>query len=108
MSYRVTKQTQITNKRLAIEALKLAKMTYEERGNALYITSGPLARATIDLATGNITGDTDYRGHTEEAFGKLRQSYGEAQCRDLSLKQGFTIHDRTTEGENVVLWCCNG
>ena len=105
MSYRVTKQTQITNKDLAIEALKIAKMGYRDQGNSLVITDGPLARAVIDLNSGKIVGDTDFRGHTEEAFGKLRQFYGEAQCRALAAKQGFTIHDRTTEGEDIILWC---
>lgn len=112
MSYRVIKQTQITNEKLAIEALKIAGMSYTKQGNTLHITSGTLNRATIDLSTGDITGDSDFRGHSADAFGVLRQHYGEAQCRETVLKQGITINDRQIEridGEDcVVLYCRQG
>jgi len=112
MSFRVTKQTQITDERLAIEALKIAGMTYTKQGNTLHITSGPLNRATINLSNGEVTGDSDFHGHSGEAFGKLRQQYGEAQGRETALKQGVTISDRQIErisGQDcVVLYCRQG
>lgn len=109
MSYRITKQTQITDEKLATEALRLAGMTYTKQGNSLCITGGPLNRASINLTTGEVSGDTDFSGHSEQAFGLLRQYYGEAMCRDVAIKQGVTVGERQVEridGEEcVVLYC---
>jgi hypothetical protein len=109
MSYRITKQTQITDEKLAAEALRLAGMSFTKQGNSLRITSGRLSGAHIDLKTGMVTGDSDFGGHSEQAFGLLRQYYGEAMCRDVALKQGVTVGERQIEridGEEcVVLYC---
>jgi len=109
MSYRVTKQTEIKDERIAIEALKIAGMTYVKQGNTLRITNGTLNRAIIDLSTGIVTGDSDFRGHSADAFGLLRQNYAEALYRDVALKEGITIQSRETERNgDVVLYCRQG
>jgi hypothetical protein len=105
MSRRVTTKTEIKDKALAIQALKTADMSYREEGDSLFITSGALANARINLTTGEISGDSDYR-HTTESLGALRQFYGEAKYRQECLRQGITIESRTINREgNIELVC---
>ena len=92
MSHRVATKTQITDKKLAIEALKLAGWSYRESGNSLRVTSGPMNRSTINLTNGEIVGDTDW--HSTEQLGALRQHYGEAKVRSEAIKTGATIESR--------------
>jgi hypothetical protein len=75
MSRRVTTKTEIKDKALAIDALKLAGMSYRDEGDSLLITSGAIANARINLTTGEVSGDSDYRGHSAEGLGALRQYY---------------------------------
>jgi len=103
MSRRITNKLNITDRDLAIEALKLAECSFDEHGNSLYITSGLLCNATVDLTSGEITGDSDY-GHSAEKFGLLRQYYSEAQVRAECLKNGTWITEKQTDDEgNIVL-----
>lgn len=105
MSRRVTTKTEIKDRDLAIQALKGAGMTYREQGKTLFITSGRMANASIDLTTGEVTGDSDY-GHNSGTLGGLRQSYGEAKYRAECLKQGISITSRHVEKNgDVVLMC---
>jgi hypothetical protein len=106
MSHRVTTQTEIKDKTLAIQAIKGAKLQYREVGNdQLVITSGGMNNATIDLRTGVISGDSDY-GHDKENLGVLRQHYSEAKFRAESLKNGVSIESRVVEknGDVVLMW----
>jgi hypothetical protein len=111
MSHRVTTETDIKNKALALQACKTAGITAVEAGaDTLRFTSGKLANATLDLRSGRITGDTDY-GHTHEALGSLRQAYGEATYRQELLKQGASVESRTVETvsgiNNVIRLRCS-
>lgn len=92
MSHRVSTKTEIKEKDLAIQALKAAGWGYNEQGNTLYITTGPMARSTIDLKTGTVTGDSDW--HSRDTLGALRQHYSEAKVREQALKTGATIESR--------------
>lgn len=106
MSHRVTTETEIKDKALAIAALKTAGISYVEQGNdVLRFTSGRMANASLDLRTGRITGDTDY-GHTQDGLGVLRQNYGEAKYRQECLKQGVSIESREVdrEGNIILMW----
>jgi len=105
MSRRVTTKTEIKDKALAEQALKLANMHYRDEGDALYITSGALANARINLTTGEISGDTDYR-HSQESLGAIRQFYGEAKYRQECLRQGITIESRTVNREGDIELVC--
>lgn len=106
MSKRVTTQTDIKDKGLAIAALTSAGLAFQEMGNTLRITSGPLANATIDLGSGLISGDTDF-GHRKESMGILRQHYSEAQFRKEATKAGVSIGQRLVEKQSgdVILKC---
>lgn len=105
MSRRVTTKTEIKDRELALQALKTAGMSYRESGKNIFITSGRMANASIDLTTGEVTGDSDY-GHNSGTLGGLRQSYAEAKFRSECLKQGISITERTTEknGNVVLMW----
>ncbi len=105
MSHRVTTKTEIKDKALAAQALKIAGMGYQDMGTSLRITSGKMCNATINLQTGEISGDTDY-GHTNKSLGALRQAYGEAKYRAECMKQGINITSREVNRDgDVVLYC---
>lgn len=106
MSRRVTTQTEIKDKGLAIQALKQAGLSFREVGETqINITSGRLAHATIDLRSGEISGDSDH-GHSRESLGLLRQYYAEAKYKAECAKQGITIDSRTvSKNGDIVLMC---
>lgn len=109
MSRRIQQSTDLKERELVMRALELADIGYRVDGNYVHMTSGALNHATLDLKTGNITGDSDY-GHTENAFGLLRQWYGEALVRRECAKNGTTITERETndEGDIVLTWQLTG
>ena len=102
MSHRVTVQTEIKDKAMAIQALQQGKYTFEEAGSTLRIKSGTLANVTIDLASGQVSGDTDFRGHTKDNLGLLRQMYAEAKFRHEVLKTGGTIDERSVNRDGDI------
>lgn len=105
MSHRVTVQTEIKDRALAIEALKAAGIQYREQGEVLYLTGQGFDSSTLNLKTGAISGDTDY-GHNAGKLGVLRQHYAEAQFKQESFRQGISIQSRTVDKDgNVVLHC---
>jgi len=105
MSRKITNKLNITDAELAKDSLRLAGLEFQERGNTLLITSGELHRASLDLETGVISGDSDY-GHSAAKFGMLRQYYAEAQLRQEYAKNGTTVDERQTdhEGNIVLMW----
>lgn len=109
MSHRVTTETEIKDKTLALQAAKTMGITAVENGkDSLRFTSGPLANSYLDLRTGRITGDTDY-GHSASSLGALTQAYGEAKYRQECLRQGISIESREIDREGrIVLMCSMG
>lgn len=109
MSHRVTTQTEIKDKALAIQALKHANMAFQEYNNTLTVSSGPMAGASIDLSTGQVTGDTD-RGHknNDDSLGLLKRYYAEAKIRQECAIQGITIEDRIVEKDGRIRLVCQG
>jgi hypothetical protein len=108
MSRRITQNTDITNKELAIMALNAAKISFEEQGEILYLKSGAFQNATLNLKTGTISGDSDF-GHRKEEFGLLRQHYAEAESRLACQRIGDTIDERSLNAEgDIVLMCHTG
>lgn len=107
MSHRITTKTQMTNKDLAIDALKMASVSYQESGaSTLRITSGPLRNASIDLTTGNVVGDTDYHGR--DTLGALRKFYSEAQIRERCRLEGHTVEERSQLQDGRIRLVCSG
>jgi hypothetical protein len=106
MSQKVTVKTVITNKEFAAVALKAAGLEFEEMGSTgLRIKSGALANATIDLTTGNLTGDTDY-GHRKSTFEGVIRGYAEAKFRHEAGQSGVQIKARTIEKNGDVKLVC--
>ena len=103
MSHRVTVQTEIKDKACAIDALKSAKCRFEESGDTIRVTSGQWSNVTINLKTGEVSGDTDYRGHTAANLGLLRQNYAEAKYLSEVRKVGGTVDSRTTDEQGNVI-----
>lgn len=104
MSHRVTVQTEIKDKAVAISALTASKLSYTESGDTLRITSGNLANVSINLKTGEVSGDTDYRSHTKDNLGLLRQNYAEAKFAAECHKNGITVDERSVDREgNIIL-----
>jgi hypothetical protein len=105
MSHRVTFRSELKDRELAIQALKSLNYSFDEAagGNTLLITSGPMARATINLKTGDVEGDTDF--HSKNVLGGLRQAYSEAEFLRVQQRQGATIESRhvNERGEIKIL-----
>lgn len=107
MSHRVTTETEMKDAAVTKEVLRKAGMDFNESGDQLYITSGPLQHATIDLKTGRISGDTDW--HSKDSLGMLRQSYGEGKYLQELSKQGGMVTSRSVDKNgNIVLMCAVG
>lgn len=97
MSHRVTTQTEIKDKGIAIMALKKAGYSYIDEGSSLRVTSGPMSRSVIDLKTGDITGDTDYHSKSDDSLGALKQFYAEAKYTAELQKAGGEVVERSVE-----------
>ena len=106
MSKRITARTSIKDKNLAIDALKNAGYSYRDEGGALCITSGNLVNARINLATGEVSGDSDYR-HDAKTMLRLQQAYAEAEFNHKLHLRGGTVESRvvTDTGEVKVRFC---
>ena len=108
MSHRVTTQTEIKDKALAMQAAKAAGIGVIDDGNYLRFTSGALSHAILDLRTGQITGDTDY-GHTTDKLSGLKLHYSEAKYKLECVRQGIMVESRTvTKDGEVELICAMG
>lgn len=105
MSRRITYSSQITDRDLAISALKIMDMSYQDIGqDRLQITSGPLNRATINLKTGEVESDTDF--HSKDDLGGLRQAYSEAEVTRAINREGAQIESRKiTQAGDVKILC---
>ncbi len=104
MSHRITTKTEIKDKAIAIKACQASGWQYNERGESLFITSGPMKGADVNFRTGEIGGDSDYVSRGD--LGALSQPYAEAGLRDYAQKSGITISSRTVESNgDVVLKC---
>lgn len=105
MSRRITNKLNITDSDLAKDALHLAGCEFQDHGKTLFITTGLLRNASLNLDTGEISGDSDY-GHSAAKFGMLRQYYAEAMVRQEYAKNGTTVDEKQQdeEGNIVLMW----
>ncbi len=103
MSRRVTFRSELKDRDLTIQALNALQYTYSEVGkDVLQITSGPLNRASINLKTGDVEGDSDW--HTRDGLGGIRQAYSEAEFNRITQRQGAIIEKRDViEGGKIKI-----
>ncbi len=107
MSHRVTVQTSMTEKAHLITALKESKIAFSEQGDLIHCSSGQLNRATINMKTGAVSGDSDF--HSTEDLGVLRQAYSLAKYKAELFTQGGSINSQTTDAVgNIILKCSAG
>jgi hypothetical protein len=106
MSHRITTSTDIKDPDLAVSALNAAGWSHRVAGRSIHIQSGPMRNATINLDTGEVTGDTDYHNESDESLGALKQHYGEAKAKLDLPKNGYHVVSRTVDTNgDVVLRC---
>jgi hypothetical protein len=109
MSHRVTTQTEIRDKALAVQALQEADMSFSEASEStLRINSGPIAGAVINLTTGEVTGDTDRHNRGNDSLGLLKRFYAEAKIKQECRIQGITIEKRIVEKDGRIRLSCQG
>jgi len=90
MSHKITTKTQITQQGAAEAALKEKAWDYSVNdGTQIRIQSGPLGGATLNLLTGEISGDTDY--HTKDNLRALNQDYAKHMVMQDVLGRGGMI-----------------
>lgn len=101
MSRRVTFRSELKDRDLTIQALNALQYTYSEAGNNTFlITSGPMNRASINLKTGEVEGDSDF--HSKGELGGLRQAYSEAEARRIAQRQGAVIESRNVNDRGEI------
>lgn len=105
MSHRITTQTQIKDRDVAVATLKTAGYLYEERGSVLRITSGQLKGVYINLQTGLVTGDSDpgYGGHKKEDMNLLKGLYAEQKLLKEFANEGIQIQSREETMDEIIL-----
>lgn len=107
MSHRVTVQTEIKDRNLAVAALNAKGIQFRESGSQLSLLSGDFAGATLNLSTGAlVSGDVDYHRVDESKMGLLRQAYAEQKYRAEAFKEGITIESAHTDKQGVIRLKC--
>ena len=92
MSHRITTKTKIMDLEIAKNALEKKGWQFEQSGQSLHIKSGPMNRASINLTSGEVIGDTDW--HKKDALESLNQAYGEALYEKEIAEQGGYVEER--------------
>lgn len=107
MSHRITTKTEIKDKKLAIQAIKTAGWGHTVEGSTIRFHDGPMSRASLNLSTGEVVGDTDiHRRRDHTGLGALNQLYSEAKFRREAQRQGHEIVARTTDKQGRIHLRC--
>jgi len=110
MSHRLTIETQITDKAIAEAALRQANISFDTRGDNIYLKTGAYTGTVINLTNGSVvSGDTDHHRIDLGKLGLVRQYYAEAKYKAECLREGVDILERSEEKVNggtvIVLRC---
>jgi hypothetical protein len=109
MSHRITYESKIVDRDLAVVALKSLNMAYQDINETLRITSGPLNGSVINLSTGKIESDSDWN-HSNH-INSLKIAYTEADARRDYNRTGVSITGRQVVNyqgvEGVVILHCH-
>jgi hypothetical protein len=106
MSHRITTRTEIKDKKLALQALKAAGWAHRVEGNTIQVNDGPMRYASINLATGDVTGDTDLHRRGHDSLGALNQLYAEAKFKQVAQRQGHEIVSRSVDKQGRIRLRC--
>lgn len=104
MSRRVTLQTKLQNGDILKAALTKANCTYSQEGsNYIRITSGEFRNVMVNLTTGDVSGDSDYR-HTEQLLSRLNVVYNEElTMREANMEGAMLTNRQEMKNGEVVL-----
>lgn len=107
MSHRVTVETNMTDRVLALKTLDAENIQYRETGDRVSLLSGDFAGSELNLTTGKlVSGDVDYHKVDQSKMGLLRQAYAEQKYRAEAFKEGVSIESRTVDKDGVVRLKC--
>ena len=102
MSRRVTTQTEIKDRDLALSAFQTAGVRFRDCGDDVFEISAGNSTAHLDLKSGIISGD-DMRWKQRD-FDTLKQHYGEQAYLWQLRKRGATLQKREVDKDgNIVL-----
>lgn len=87
MSHKITIRTEITDEAAVRRACKERRWGCEVANSIVSFRTGPLARATLDLRTGAIVGDTDL--HSQDAAEEFAAVYSEALWMNRIEEGGY-------------------
>jgi hypothetical protein len=106
MSHRVTVQTEIKNKALAVAAMKKLGWTHVDEGSRLKVTGGPAfttyVSTYVDLQTGAVEGDT-MRSHE---LNRIKQAYSLETAIHNIKRRGDLINKQENRAGGVVRLYC--
>lgn len=105
MSHRITTETEMKDPDIVRDICDKAGYSFTRTGDVITFTTGPLARATLDLTSGVITGDSD---HHRGSLGSLRQAYAETKYIREITRQGGRVDNREVVDGKIVLYCSVG
>jgi len=107
MSHRVTVQTEIKDRNLAIAALNAKGVQFREANGRIHMTSGDYQGAELNLTTGELrSGDVDHFRVDEAKMGLLRQAYAEQKYKAEAFKEGISIESSHVDAKGVIRMKC--
>jgi len=101
MSRRVTTQTQITDRELAIDAFKAAGANYRETTPGTFSLTVGRSGGTLNLKTGTIEGDSD--NFSDKDFDSLRQNYAHQKLLWELRRQGGTVDSSAVDRQGRIV-----
>lgn len=101
MSKRITIKTQFTDKAALQRACNDNDWAFKIQGDRADIDGGPLRGATINLKTGDVTGDTDF--HSEATANAFGMAYSEALWMNRISETGYLEGREVLEDGTVRL-----
>jgi len=102
MSKRVTTQTEIKDRGIALEAFKASGTHFHEMSPDTFEVRAGRSRGVLDLRTGQIEGDD--MSFRKADFETLSQHYGEQKYMEELRRTGASVHSREVDKDgNIIL-----
>ena len=104
MSKRVTTQTEIKDREIAMSAFKSAGISFTESGSGVFSIQTGRSHGTLDLRSGTISGDD--MSFRQSDFDSLKQHYAKEKTLKELLRAGASVQSQTTEsnGDIVIVY----
>lgn len=99
MSHKITIKTEITDRAAIERACKTQGWDYRISADRVSFESGPLGRATLNLKTGAVTGDSDF--HSQKAAVAFGVAYSEALWMNR-IEEGGYLEERVVLNDGTI------